>query len=198
MAGCSGDPGGRGTGLRKLDDPILRPACKGVSVSLMAEAPQVKAGDRPQFSVAVSNNTNRPVRLLDVREGRRVDLQDTYFELFVIQQARSPSTSPLRSPIPAHCRRPISLTFDQAHGWSFAASATRWRSRNSGQAYMTRSFCSGAIPWNRTRHVAAQRRRDSPSKSDRRLTSRCTRRRSHGFLARLAPGNAAPRVSADR
>jgi hypothetical protein len=67
------------------DDPLLRPICKEVSVALVAEASRVKAGERPQFSVVVSNDTDRPVRILDVRDGRRTDLQDTYFELFVIQ-----------------------------------------------------------------------------------------------------------------
>lgn len=74
--------------VQQPDDPILRPACKGVSVSLVAEASLVKAGDKPQFSVAVSNNTDRSVRILDVRDGRRPDLQDSYFELFVIQGTR--------------------------------------------------------------------------------------------------------------
>lgn len=59
------------------DDPILRPACNEISVSLLAEASQVKAGDRPRFSVTVSNNTHRSVRTLNVQDGRRPDLQDT-------------------------------------------------------------------------------------------------------------------------
>jgi len=74
--------------VQQPDDPILRPACKGVSVLVVAEASQVKAGNKPQFSVAVSNNTDRSVRVLDVRDGRRPDLQDSYFELFVIQGTR--------------------------------------------------------------------------------------------------------------
>ena len=75
--------------VQQSDDPILRPACTGISVSVLAEAPQVKAGDKPWFSVAVSNNTDRSVRVLDVRDGRRPDLQDSYFELFVIQGRRT-------------------------------------------------------------------------------------------------------------
>jgi len=75
--------------VQQPDDPILRPACERISVSLLAEAPQVKAADKPRFSVAVSNNTDRSVRVLDVRDGRRPDLQDSYFELFVIQGRRS-------------------------------------------------------------------------------------------------------------
>lgn len=74
--------------IQQLDDPILRPVCTGVSVSVVAEASQVKAGNTPQFSVVVSNDTDRSVRVLDVRDGRRPDLQDSYFELFVIQGTR--------------------------------------------------------------------------------------------------------------
>lgn len=71
------------------DAPILHPACTGVTLSLAAEASQIKAGDKPQFSVAVSNRTDRSVRILDIRNGRRPDLQDSYFEVFVIQGARA-------------------------------------------------------------------------------------------------------------
>ena len=54
-------------------------------MSLATDSSWVKVGNRPVFSVAVSNSTDRPVRVLDVRDGRRPDLQDSYFELFVIQ-----------------------------------------------------------------------------------------------------------------
>ena len=67
-------------------DVILFPVCKGISVTLTSEASTARRGEKPQFSVAVSNATDRPVRILDVRNGRRADLQDTYFELFVVQQ----------------------------------------------------------------------------------------------------------------
>jgi len=66
-------------------DPLLLPACRDVSVVLTATASEIKRGERPEFSVTVSNKTDRPTRILDVRNGRRVDLQDTYFELFVVR-----------------------------------------------------------------------------------------------------------------
>jgi hypothetical protein len=75
--------------VQQPDDPSVSPACKGISVSLSAETPRVETGDKPRFSVAVSNDTDRPVRVLDVRGGRRPDLQDSYFELFVIQDGRT-------------------------------------------------------------------------------------------------------------
>ena len=59
------------------------PVCSGVTVSVSADTATVKAGEKPRFSARIHNTTSRPVRLLDVRQGRRADLQDTYFELFV-------------------------------------------------------------------------------------------------------------------
>lgn len=78
---------GSGSG-QAAEDPILRPPCKGISVTLVADPSQVTVGVRPRFSVAVTNDTERPMRILDVRNGRRVDLQDTYFELFVVHGTR--------------------------------------------------------------------------------------------------------------
>jgi hypothetical protein len=63
--------------------PTSLPVCADTSVSLTAVTPRVNVGERPQFAVAVSNATSRAVRILDVRSGRRSDLQHTYFELFV-------------------------------------------------------------------------------------------------------------------
>ena len=64
-------------------DVARAPVCRGVTVSVSADTARVKAGERPRFSARIHNTTSRPVRLLDVRQGRRADLQDSYFELFV-------------------------------------------------------------------------------------------------------------------
>lgn len=69
-------------------DPLLYPTCKDLSVSLTPEASEIKIGKRPEFSVAISNDTDKPLRVLDVRHGRRVDLLQTYFELFVARHKR--------------------------------------------------------------------------------------------------------------
>jgi hypothetical protein len=50
--------------------------------------PTVRTGARPQFSVAVTNKSSRSIRLLDVRDGRRNDLQNVYFELFIVKDGR--------------------------------------------------------------------------------------------------------------
>ena len=75
--------------LQQPESPSQRPACNGVSVSLSADVSRIRVGERPIFSVAVSNGTERPVRVLDVRDGRRPDLQGNYFELFVFQGTKA-------------------------------------------------------------------------------------------------------------
>jgi hypothetical protein len=61
--------------------------CSGVTVSVSAETPRVKVGERPRFSARIHNDTHRPVRVIDVRQGRRPDLQASYFELFVTRRS---------------------------------------------------------------------------------------------------------------
>ncbi len=60
-------------------------ACRAAEVTLATATPTVKAGTRPQFSVVVANKGDRWIRVLDVRNGRRIDLQDAYFELFIVE-----------------------------------------------------------------------------------------------------------------
>jgi hypothetical protein len=67
---------------------MLSPAkvdvCLAANVTVTTSTPMVKAGTRPQFSVVVTNKSDRSMRVLDVRDGRRNDLQDSYFELFIV------------------------------------------------------------------------------------------------------------------
>ena len=72
-----------GRAAQAPQDALRTPVCSGVTVSVSADTARVKAGERPRFSARIHNTTSRPVRLLDVRQGRRADLQDSYFELFV-------------------------------------------------------------------------------------------------------------------
>ncbi len=74
--------------VRQRGGPMAYPACETVSVSLAAGAPEVRKGETPSFSVAVTNQSDRPVRVLDVRNGRRADLQESYYELYVVQGSR--------------------------------------------------------------------------------------------------------------
>jgi hypothetical protein len=72
----------------QVASPTVVQACQAIDVTVATSTPTVMVGRRPQFSVVVANNSTRPVRVLDVRSGRRTDLQDVYFELFVVKNGR--------------------------------------------------------------------------------------------------------------
>lgn len=60
-------------------------ACRAAKVSVATSTAAVRTGVRPQFSVIVANKRDRPMRVLDVRNGRRSDLQHFYFELVIVE-----------------------------------------------------------------------------------------------------------------
>jgi hypothetical protein len=68
--------------------PTATPACRAADVTVVTATPMLKVGTRPQFSVVVTNKSRDPIRVLDVGNGRRIDLQDNYFELFIVEGAR--------------------------------------------------------------------------------------------------------------
>ena len=72
----------------QVGSPVRVEACRPVEISVATSTPKVRAGTRPAFSVTVTNNGHRSARVLDVRNGRRNDLQDTYYELFILQGGR--------------------------------------------------------------------------------------------------------------
>jgi hypothetical protein len=72
----------------QMPSPATVRMCGAANVTVAISAPVVKAGTRPQFSIVVTNKSDRPMRVLDVRNGRRNDLQDTYFELFIVEGSR--------------------------------------------------------------------------------------------------------------
>jgi hypothetical protein len=78
--------------LHQNAEPILPPICYSPSVRLIAATPRVKIGERPEFSVVVSNNDDRPIRILDLRNGRRPDLHNTYLELLVLESGHRVET----------------------------------------------------------------------------------------------------------
>jgi hypothetical protein len=61
------------------------PTCLGIEASLRVSPTVVKVGSVPAFTLVLRNGSQRPVRLLDVRAGRRTDLAHNYYEL-VLQQ----------------------------------------------------------------------------------------------------------------
>lgn len=80
--------GAQELGAQARVEPARTSTCTGVTVSLSAETPHVKIGVRPRFSATIRNGTHRSVRLLDLRQGRRPDLQAAYLELFVLRGAK--------------------------------------------------------------------------------------------------------------
>ena len=71
--------------VAQMPSPTTVQVCRGANVTVATSTPMVRAGTPPQFSVVVANKSDRSMRVLDVRNGRRNDLQDNYFELFVVQ-----------------------------------------------------------------------------------------------------------------
>jgi hypothetical protein len=64
------------------------PSCRGVEVTLRVTPPRFRRGMKPRFAVVLKNASQTPVRLLDVREGRRPDLAENYYEIIVEQNER--------------------------------------------------------------------------------------------------------------
>jgi hypothetical protein len=69
--------------------PASVETCRAIEVTLSTSTPRLTVGTRPQFSVVVTNRSGRSARVLDVRDGRRRDLQDAYFELVIVRDGRS-------------------------------------------------------------------------------------------------------------
>ena len=65
------------------------PTCLGIEASLRVSPTVVKAGSAPAFTLVLKNGSERPVRLLDVRAGRRPDLAHSYYELVLEQSGRT-------------------------------------------------------------------------------------------------------------
>ncbi|HET9384034.1 MAG TPA: hypothetical protein VFO67_02725 [Gemmatimonadales bacterium] len=68
--------------------PVKVETCQATDVTVATATPTVRAGTRPEFSAVVTNRGSRSIRVLDVRNGRRTDLQNVYFELFIVQDGR--------------------------------------------------------------------------------------------------------------
>jgi hypothetical protein len=75
------------SGAQASNQPTL-PLCTAIDVAVSTATPIVKRGTAPVFSVRVSNTGKVSTHVLNVRDGRRSDLQETYFELFVEEDGR--------------------------------------------------------------------------------------------------------------
>jgi hypothetical protein len=59
------------------------PWCRDLTVTISVAAPRVLVGQRPRFDVSIYNMSASPRRVLDLRDGRRPDLQTAYVDLVV-------------------------------------------------------------------------------------------------------------------
>jgi hypothetical protein len=79
-----------GVNTQKSNAP--RP-CVGLKATLQAEESNVRVGAEPNFVLSLRNGTKKPIQILDIRKGRRPDLETTYFDV-VIERQGSPVSVP--------------------------------------------------------------------------------------------------------
>lgn len=72
----------------QVGSPDRVETCRTTEVTLATSTTRIGTGTRPRFSLIVTNKSSRSIRVLDVRDGRRNDLQDVYFELFIVKDGR--------------------------------------------------------------------------------------------------------------
>jgi hypothetical protein len=65
------------------------PSCRGVEATLRVTPASFRHGTKPTFVVVLKNASQKPVRLLDVRDGRRPDLAESYDEIVFEQNERA-------------------------------------------------------------------------------------------------------------
>jgi len=63
--------------------------CAGLDAVLGAAPSRVRVGSSPVFTLTLKNISGKAQRLLDVRNGRRGDLQYSYYQLILEQNGRS-------------------------------------------------------------------------------------------------------------
>jgi hypothetical protein len=65
------------------------PQCRNIDASLSVSPATASIGTPPTFTIALKNVSNESVRLLDLRDSRRADLTQTYYELVFEQNGRA-------------------------------------------------------------------------------------------------------------
>src|SRR5687767_8429704 len=63
--------------------------CRGFAATLRVMPTTFQRGTQPRFAVVLKNLSEKPVRLLDVRDGRRPDLAQSYYEIIIEQNQRA-------------------------------------------------------------------------------------------------------------
>jgi hypothetical protein len=69
--------------------PKLAQVCPGVEASILRVIPiEFRRGTQPRFALTLRNASKNPVRLVDIRDGRRPDLADSYYEIIFGQNGQ--------------------------------------------------------------------------------------------------------------
>lgn len=76
-------------GSASVQVPKSPQICRGVEATLRVMPTTFRRGTRPSFAVVLKNVSEKPVRLLDVRDGRRPDLAHSYYEVIFEQNDRA-------------------------------------------------------------------------------------------------------------
>ena len=63
--------------------------CRGIDAALGVSPATVTVGTPPTFTIVLKNLSDASVRMLDLRDSRRVDLTQTYYELLFEQNGRA-------------------------------------------------------------------------------------------------------------
>ena len=69
------------TGAANAQVPNSPQTCRSVEATLRVTPTSFRRGTQPTFSVILKNVSDKPIRLLDVRNGRRSDLAHSYYEI---------------------------------------------------------------------------------------------------------------------
>jgi hypothetical protein len=75
--------------LGQVQVPKSPQICRGVEATLRVMPSTFRRGTKPKFAVVLKNVSEKPVRLLDVREGRRPDLAHSYYEIIFEQNEQA-------------------------------------------------------------------------------------------------------------
>lgn len=65
------------------------PQCRAIDAALSVSPATVTVGTPPTFTIVLKNVSDTSVRLLDLRDSRRTDLTQTYYELVFEQNGRA-------------------------------------------------------------------------------------------------------------
>ncbi len=71
--------------IARAQSPATSQNCKGVDARLLISPTTINVGSQPAFTMVLKNASTEAVRLLDIRDGRRPDLAQTYYEILFEQ-----------------------------------------------------------------------------------------------------------------